>query len=152
MLIIYPNSSYIVAGISYCSIRCFFFLCYLETTFWGMSFGNILCFSSILLTFITALLWPRLSGDFIVEAFSFYWAIRGSFCQGLWDVKQSSAEESCCHLRLYINVAFSRKLLWKGTAFYFMMKAIDQFQVFSTAKYLFLQHVVVISFEKERMQ
>ncbi|MQL80529.1 hypothetical protein Taro_012964 [Colocasia esculenta] len=34
--------------------------------------------------------------------------------QGLWDVEQDGTEESNCHMKVYINVVFSRKLLWKG--------------------------------------
>uniref|UniRef100_A0A1D1YKF4 GRAM domain-containing protein 1A n=1 Tax=Anthurium amnicola TaxID=1678845 RepID=A0A1D1YKF4_9ARAE len=34
--------------------------------------------------------------------------------EGLWDVEQDCNEENSCHMKVYINVAFSRKLLWKG--------------------------------------
>ncbi|XP_078445997.1 GRAM domain family protein isoform X2 [Wolffia australiana] len=34
--------------------------------------------------------------------------------QGLWVAEQDSSGENRCNLRVYINVAFSRKLLWKG--------------------------------------
>ncbi|XP_058104305.1 protein VASCULAR ASSOCIATED DEATH 1, chloroplastic-like isoform X2 [Magnolia sinica] len=35
--------------------------------------------------------------------------------EGLWDVEQEGNEENCCCvLRVYVNVAFSRKTMWKG--------------------------------------
>ncbi|KAK3018402.1 hypothetical protein RJ639_004701 [Escallonia herrerae] len=38
------------------------------------------------------------------------------FCvEGLWDVKQDGDESTeCCVLRVYTNVAFSKKTMWKG--------------------------------------
>lgn len=38
------------------------------------------------------------------------------FCvEGLWDVEQEgNHENSCCTLRVYVHVAFSRKTMWKG--------------------------------------
>ncbi|XP_077244969.1 protein VASCULAR ASSOCIATED DEATH 1, chloroplastic-like [Tasmannia lanceolata] len=35
--------------------------------------------------------------------------------EGIWDVEQDDNEEnSCCVVRVYVNVAFSRKTMWKG--------------------------------------
>ncbi|KAK1261984.1 hypothetical protein QJS04_geneDACA018396 [Acorus gramineus] len=38
------------------------------------------------------------------------------FCvEGIWDVEEDISEEgSCCMLRVYTNVAFSKKTMWKG--------------------------------------
>ncbi|KAA8515847.1 hypothetical protein F0562_019026 [Nyssa sinensis] len=38
------------------------------------------------------------------------------FCvEGLWDVERDGDEsEECCILRVYVNVAFSKKTMWKG--------------------------------------
>ncbi|KAK1307225.1 hypothetical protein QJS10_CPA10g00981 [Acorus calamus] len=38
------------------------------------------------------------------------------FCvEGIWDVEEDISEEgSCCILRVYTNVAFSKKTMWKG--------------------------------------
>ncbi|KAK1304600.1 hypothetical protein QJS10_CPB11g00281 [Acorus calamus] len=35
--------------------------------------------------------------------------------EGIWDVEEDNSEEgSCCILRVYVNVAFSKKTMWKG--------------------------------------
>ncbi|PWZ37355.1 Protein VASCULAR ASSOCIATED DEATH 1, chloroplastic [Zea mays] len=33
---------------------------------------------------------------------------------GIWDVEQDSLDENCCYLRIYINVAFSKKTIFRG--------------------------------------
>lgn len=39
--------------------------------------------------------------------------------QGLWSVERDKDEsKECCTLRVYVNVAFSKKTIWKGVAFY----------------------------------
>ncbi|ONM57399.1 Protein VASCULAR ASSOCIATED DEATH 1 chloroplastic [Zea mays] len=34
--------------------------------------------------------------------------------EGIWDVEQDSLDENCCDLRIYINVAFSKKTIFRG--------------------------------------
>ncbi|KAG8100072.1 hypothetical protein GUJ93_ZPchr0013g35631 [Zizania palustris] len=34
--------------------------------------------------------------------------------EGIWDVEQDSLDESSCYLRVYINVAFSKKTIFRG--------------------------------------
>lgn len=34
--------------------------------------------------------------------------------EGIWDVEQDSLDENCCYLRIYINVAFSKKTIFRG--------------------------------------
>ncbi|KAL2993469.1 hypothetical protein AAZX31_10G113600 [Glycine max] len=39
--------------------------------------------------------------------------------EGLWSVERDKDEsKECCTLRVYVNVAFSKKTIWKGVAFY----------------------------------
>lgn len=34
--------------------------------------------------------------------------------QGIWDVEQDSVDENSCHLRVYTNVAFSKRTIFRG--------------------------------------
>jgi len=34
--------------------------------------------------------------------------------EGIWDVEQDSVDENCCYLRIYINVAFSKRTIFRG--------------------------------------
>jgi hypothetical protein len=34
--------------------------------------------------------------------------------QGIWDVEQDSLDENSCYLRVYINVAFSKRTIFRG--------------------------------------
>lgn len=34
--------------------------------------------------------------------------------EGIWDVEQDSLDENSCHLRIYINVAFSKRTIFRG--------------------------------------
>jgi len=34
--------------------------------------------------------------------------------EGIWDVEQDSLDGNCCFLRIYINVAFSKKTIFRG--------------------------------------
>jgi hypothetical protein len=36
------------------------------------------------------------------------------FSQGIWDVEQDSLDENSCCLRIYINVAFSKRTIFRG--------------------------------------
>ncbi|XP_050384809.1 protein VASCULAR ASSOCIATED DEATH 1, chloroplastic [Argentina anserina] len=34
--------------------------------------------------------------------------------EGLWDVERDTKSKNCCNLKIYLNVAFSKRTVWKG--------------------------------------